>query len=111
MSKSRARLVQDKYIWGMWVWEKPNGQYVADDDGNLMNVFSTKDNRESVRALAEAAAHYGFPDGKAVFLPGHRPVDDEEYEYQLARHKWGLIPDEFDVGALNDEIEARRAQK
>ena len=94
--------------WGMWVWETPDGEVLGDGDGNIMNcfVFERAHREAGKRAIEEAAKGYGFPEGKAVFWSGVRPIDDEELEHQIERAKQGLTPDPFDLGAINDEMRA-----
>jgi len=99
----------DEYSWGVYVWEiEEDGlkKVLADDDGNFMLIFSTKGDREKIKKLADAARHYGFPEGRPVFWSGKRPITDEEYQEQLMREKLGLVPDPLDVGALRDEARA-----
>lgn len=102
------RQVIEETSWGMYVWQTPDGEVLGDADGNIMNVFTTKGNRKSIQALADAARHYGFPEGKAVWWPGKRRITDEELEEQQARERWGLVPDPLDIGALRDEARARK---
>lgn len=93
--------------WGVYVWQLPSGEYLADEEGNFMLVFSTEHNQASIKAIATAAKSYGFEEGKAVFWSGKRPIDNDEYEEQLSRHKFGLTPDPLDYGALRDDARYR----
>ena len=54
--------------------------------------------------LADAVRQYGIYDGKPKFLSGRRKIDDEEFEYQQQRLKWGLTPDPLDIGNYKDEM-------
>ncbi len=92
----------------MYVWQCADGEVLGDDDGNIMNVFCMKGNRRAIRALAEAAKHYGHEDGKPVWWSGKRRVNDEELEEQKMREKLGLTPDPLDYGAIKDELRAKR---
>lgn len=94
--------------YGMYVWQTPDGEVLADSDGNFMNVFCTKGNRKAIAALADAARHYGFPEGKAVWWSGKRRITDEELQEQETREKLGLTPDPMDFGAIRDELRAKR---
>lgn len=98
----------DEAPWGVWVWQCPDGEFLGDDDGNFMLLFSNKDDRLAPRKLADAARFYGFTEGRAVFWAGQRPVTDEEYAEQLMREKLGLVPDPLDVGAIQDEQRAKK---
>lgn len=94
--------------YGMYVWQTPDGEFLGDGEGRVMHVFCEEGNLASIKALTDAARSYGFPEGKAVYWSGKRPVTDEEHEEQLTRQKFGLIPDPLDVGALRDEVMERR---
>lgn len=96
--------------WGVYVWQCPDGEFLADEDGNFMLVFCKEGDRAAINALTDAARHYGFPEGKPVYWSGKRPISDEEYEHQLARAKAGLVADPLDIGAIRDEERALRQQ-
>ncbi len=107
MLKTTRRQAIQEVPWGMWVWQLPDGNYITDDEGNFMHVFvdSTKPevNAKAVKALYEAAKSYGFPQGKAIFWAGRRPINDEQLAEQEMRAAAGLIPDTFDVAAIAEE--------
>lgn len=90
--------------YGMYVWETPDGEVLGDDDGNIMNVFCMKGDQKAIKAITDAARHFGFPEGKPVWWSGKRPISDEEYEEQVARHAAGLVADPLDYGAIKDEM-------
>lgn len=96
--------------WGVYVWQTPDGEILGDEDGNFMLVFCEEGNRAAIKAITDAARHYGFPEGKPVYWSGKRPITDEEYEHQLARERAGLVPDPLDIGAIRDEERALREQ-
>lgn len=104
MKLKNVRSVEEA-SYGVYVWEMPDGRYVADDDGNFLSISSLKGNKDMIKKLTEAARYYGINEGKPHFLPGHRKISDEEYEEQSARQKAGLVPDINDIGALRDEEE------
>lgn len=95
----------EEVTFGVYVWQMPDGRYVADEDGNFLSISSIKDDQEMIKKLADTAKYYGIDEGKAVFLSGHRKISDEEYEEQLMRQKAGLVPDVNDIGAIKDEAE------
>jgi hypothetical protein len=68
-----------------------------------MNVFCIKGDREAIRALREAAKHYGAGEGKPVWWTGKRRVTDEELAEQEMRERLGLIPDPLDIAAHRDQ--------
>jgi len=95
--------------YGVYVWRCSDGEFLGDGDGNVMNIFAMKSDVTAIRKIAEAAKHYGFPEGEAVFWSGRRPISDEEYAQQRAREKLGLVPDPLDYGAIADEQRTKRA--
>jgi len=97
----------DEVPFGVYVWQTPDGEFLGDDEGNFMLIQSQRGNRKRIAQLAEAAKHYGYPEGKAVFWSGKRPITDDEYQEQLMREKLGLVPDPLDIGALRDEARAQ----
>lgn len=97
--------------YGMYVWQTPDGEVLADSEGRFMHVFCEEGNKESIAALADAARYYGEPEGKAVYWSGKRPITDEEYEHQLDRAKAGLVPDPLDFGAIRDELEGIKNER
>lgn len=106
--KTTGKRFIEEQPWGLYVWQTPDGEILGDDDGNIMNVFCMKGDRKAVAALADAARHYGHPEGKPVFWSGKRRISDEELEEQKMREKLGLVPDPLDIGAIRDEERARR---
>lgn len=106
--KTTRREAIQEVPWGMWVWQKADGDFITDDDGNFMHVFVDGSKQEvnvaAVKALYQAAKTFsdGIP-GKAVFWAGVRPIDDEQLALQKHRQEMGLIPDPFDVAAIAEE--------
>lgn len=101
-SKGFVRSAYDNF--GVYVWEMPNGQYVMDEDGNVLSINANFGDVSRMSKLAAAARTCGINEGKPSFLPGHRKVTDEEYEQQKERLEMGLVPDEYDMGAAVDEL-------
>lgn len=107
MAKSKMRVVEED-VYGLYVWVTDDGRRVADEDGNTMNIPSRKGDRDKIEALRQAAAYYGVPGGRAVFLSGRRQVTDDEYNEQQARLRAGLIPDPLDHSAMMEEAKYAR---
>jgi len=93
---------------GIYVWEMPDGRWIGDDEGNFLSITSMKGNRARIDALAREVRSYGIYEGQPKFLSGSRKIDDEEFEYQQQRLKWGLTPDPLDIGVYKEET--RKAQ-
>lgn len=110
MNTSRARIIEETNL-GLYLWVMPNGLPVADEDGNYMNIPSVKGDKEKIKALTDAARHYGIYEGQAVFQPGRRRITDEELEEQKARLKAGLVADPYDVAALKEQARYGRQHR
>jgi len=104
----RLSVVKDQSPYGIYVWKLPNGDIFKDDDGNVLNIPSTKDDLEKIKTLKEAAAHYGQPDGEELWVPGVGRVTEEEYQQDLYRMSEGYTP-YGDTGAWQDAGRARRS--
>lgn len=89
--------------YGLYVWITDDGRIVADEDGNYMLIQSKEHDSVRIQKLRQAARAFGVPNGKPVFMPGARPVSDEEYQRQRARLEAGLIPDDYDAAAWAEE--------
>ncbi len=92
----------DEVIFGVYVWEMPDGKWVGDDAGHYMLIPSTKGDVNKINALTAAARSYGVIEGRPKFLAGRRKVSDTEYEEQMARLQAGMTPDPWDVGEALD---------
>jgi len=101
LGKAKATIIEKNYSWGVYVWQKSNGKWFTDGEGNILNVPSYRDDPNQLAKLREAAAHYGEPDGKPVFFAGLGRVSDEEHSEQVERMKSGLIPNLNDLGAVH----------
>jgi len=96
----RRQVIEKKYNWGLYVYKKSNGRWFTDEDGNVLNIESTRGDIAQIAKLKNAAKYYGDEgDGEAVFVPGLTRVSEEEYSEQLDRMKQGLIPSLNDLGA------------
>lgn len=89
--------------WGVYLWQMPDGSFVADDDGHFLMVASTLGNEQRKEAMRNAVRDFGINEGKPYFMAGHRPVTDEEYEEQRQRMLFGLTPDPLDVASIVED--------
>ena len=101
IGKSKIKVIDKNYDWGIYVWKKQNGKWFTDGQGNILNIPSMKGDISKIAELKKAAAHYGEPEGEAIFFPGLNRVSDEEYEEQRQRMREGLIPNLNDLGAVH----------
>lgn len=104
INRTNYTLLDEESTLGIYVWEMPDGRWIGDDDGNFLSITSKKNNRSRIDALADVVRSYGITDGQPKFLSGRRKIDDEEFEYQNQRLKWGLVPDQLDIGNYKDEM-------
>lgn len=104
MKKPTLQPVEETQF-GIYVWEMPDGSWVAaDNDGHYMMITSKRGDRKRIAQLRDAARAHGIYEGHPVFLSGKRPVTDEEYEEQRQRMLFGLNPDPEDSYAQLDEL-------
>jgi hypothetical protein len=109
MKLTNKQIVEDPDVQhGVWVWQMPNGAFVMDEDRNFLLTIGYKGDVTAAFTLAKAVRGFGINEGRPVFLEGHRPVDEEEYQRQKFRMSLGLTPDPEDVGAINDELKHGR---
>lgn len=67
---------------GVYIWELPNGNVLANTEGEILNVPSVFGDLSKMVELQVAAKHYGYPEGRAVFEEVHR-CTDQEYQDQM----------------------------
>ena len=111
IKRVKSQFKQGETTLGVYVWEMPDGRWIGDDDGNFLSVTSKIGDRSRIDLLAKAVRHYGIEEGKPKFLEGSRKIDDEEFEYQKQRLKWGLTPDPLDIGVYKDEMKKLKGGK
>lgn len=102
-NKTKTSVVEETNK-GIYVWEMPNGAWVADDEGNWMNIPSVKGDLRKINMLKEAARSYGIEEGRAVFLSGHYRVSEDEYQEQRARLALGIVPDKNDIFSIREDL-------
>ena len=100
IGNSRVTLLDKQYDWGIYVWQKENGKWFTDGQGNILNIPSHRDDQIQLHKLRQAAAYHGEPNGRPVFFAGMGRISDEEYSEQMDRMKQGLIPNLNDLGAV-----------
>lgn len=102
--------VVEETTLGIYVWEMPDGRWIGDDEGNFLSITSKKGNKSRMEALAKEVQSYGIYEGQPKFLSGRRKINDEEFEEQQSRLKWGLVPDPLDIGTYKDSLKNIRAE-
>jgi hypothetical protein len=94
----------EEVSYGVYVWQMPNKALVMDEEGNYLCIYAVKGDVAKIKALREAAKHYGIDEGSPLWLSGHRKITDDEYEYQKQRMDLGLVADEWDIPALKEDL-------
>lgn len=112
MKNLRRRIVAETE-YGLYVWVTADGKIIADDEGRQLSIPAMRGDVKAINVLRNYA--YGYlndvgleKNGEAVFMPGHRQITDDEYEEQLSRQKFGLVPDPYDVAASTEELEYKK---
>lgn len=101
VQKPRVQVIKEEFSnFGTYVWLKPNGKPFMDSDKNVLSIEGMKDDKAKIKQLADAAAYWGQPEGRAVFYPNMKKISDEEHSEQVDRMKQGLIPSMNDLGAV-----------
>jgi hypothetical protein len=89
--------------WGVYVFRcKSNGRIFRDDDNNVLNIPSRRMDIAKMKIIMDAAAHYGEPEGEAVFIPGAQRATEDSYKHQIERMKDGQLPTMNDFNAVRD---------
>ena len=88
------------FEWGLYFWQLPDGHLLKDSENRMLNIPSIKGDIGQMAKLRQAAAHYGYPEGRPWFYAGVNRATDEEYQEQLDRLDQGLIPSLNDIGAV-----------
>lgn len=103
--------VESNAHWGIYVWEMNNGQPFTDGNGGVMNIPGRRFDLEKMSLIAQAARHYGAPDGQAKFLAGVQRSSEMRHSEEVDRMKQGYIPSETDIGAFADAQRAYNAAR
>ena len=108
--KTTGKKFIDEVEYGVYVWEMPDKRIVGDDAGHFLSIASMNGDLNKMSILRQAVAEFGITEGEPRFLSGHRKVSDEEYEQQKQRFEDGLVPDEYDVPAIAEDMKFRNGR-
>jgi hypothetical protein len=101
----------DEVSYGVYFWQMPSGALVTDGEGRYLSIPSMRGDIKRIKKIKQAAKSYGLEEGEPIFMSGYRQITDNEYDEQVQRREWGLIPDELDVPALMEDLKQKRAMK
>lgn len=102
-NKSKISVVSETKL-GVYVWKLSDDSFVADENANVMSIAAFRGDLSAISKIRQAAKHYGFDEGEAVFLEGARKITDEELQEQIFRMSQGLVPDPYDIGVYKEEM-------
>lgn len=94
--------------YGTYVWQMPDTSLVMDEDGNYMCIYAIKGDARKIATLRKFAKSHGIEEGQPLWMSGHRPVTDDQYEYQKQRMELGLVADDWDIPALKEDLESQK---
>lgn len=103
--KTTGKRLIEEVNYGVYLWQMPDGAYVADDEGNFFMIRAMRGDKIRQQRLADGVKEFHITEGKPVFFAGHRPVTNEEYEEQKQRLRWGLTPDIYDIASVREDQE------
>jgi len=107
---SKLTVINKQQKYGLYVWQQDhNGKAFGDGRGNVMNIPGYQYDLDKMAKVKQAAAYYGAPAGKVIFMPGVKRVTDMEYSEQLGRMKEGYIASETDIGSWMDAAKGIKA--
>jgi hypothetical protein len=105
---SKVTVIEDS-AYGLYLWMKPDGQLLMDDDGNCLNIPAKKGDIMKMKRISDVAKVLGF-DGHPIFYSASRRVTDDEFWEQMNRMAEGYVPDPYDIGVAQDERRHGRAK-
>lgn len=88
---------------GIYVWQLPDGNFLMDDDFNVLSINARRGDLRAMQNISAVAKNLGF-DGGPVFAEGHRKISDSEFQEQRWRMAQGLVPDPYDIGVYKDGL-------
>lgn len=98
-----ATRVVDEIPYGVYIAKTSEGKYIANQDGDLLNIVSKKNDIRRILQLKEVAKGFGFENIQVEFRAGARRITEDEFQEQLERQAEGKVADPYDLGVLIDE--------
>ncbi len=102
MIKPKRVTVVQETEYGLYYWELPSGRRLSDGEGRFLCAEGKAHDVTIMKDMAIAAASYGYPDGKCVWVPGDRKVTDNMHDDQMERLLDGKIPDPYGIDMQNE---------
>ena len=94
----------NEVAWGCYVWQLPSGGYLGNENGDYLSIYCLKSDINALAAIRQTAKDIGFPEGKAVWIPGAEKITQSQWEDQVARLKAGQVPNPNDPGNFTDGV-------
>lgn len=79
MKNMKVKKVKQSDV-GTYVWRLPNGNLLANEDGEILNCPAVRGDFGQQIAIAKAARSFGYEEGSAVFEEVHRCTESEYWE-------------------------------
>ena len=83
--------VEQESNLGVYLWMRPSGNYLADEDGNMLSISAIQGDISAMAKITAFAKSVGYPDGRPVWQQAHK-CSEEEYAEQLEELKNGKNP-------------------
>lgn len=90
--KSKLQVIGSQSEKGIYCWELPDGRLLGNTEGDPLVIDARKGDEKRIKMLEEAAKSYGFPEGRAVFFPGKKPLTRQQWELQEELIDQGIDP-------------------
>lgn len=105
---SGYQLVDEGIPYGVYIW-RIDGKPVVDEDFNYLVAPARRGDMNAIRKLTDFVRNeLGLTEGGPVFEEGARPINEGEWEEQMARMQNGDTPDLYDLGNLIDEYKYQK---
>lgn len=104
--KSKLTEVRETNL-GVYVWQLPDGNFLADEDLNILSITAMRGDLRAMAEISKVAKYLGY-EGTPIFAEGRRKISDDEWEEQNWRIENGLIPDPYDIGVYKENLRRGR---
>lgn len=103
MTRKNGVSVVSETNLGIYVWKLLNGNFVMDNDFNILSIQAFRGDTRSIEKIKQVANNLGL-EGSPYFVEGARKISDIEFDVQRERFFSGLNPDPYDIGMYKDTI-------
>jgi len=105
---TNLRKVDEGIPYGVYIWEI-NGKPLVNENYDYLIAPARRGDLLAMKRLRDfVAKHFDIHEGGPVFKEGVRPVNQSEWEDQMARMEAGYTPDPYDLGELMDSYKYQK---